>query len=113
MDSLIRGVGTFSKIDLQFDYHQICIRKEDIPKMAFCTRYGHYEYVVILFGLTSAPSPFMDLMDRVFKPYLDKFIIIFIDDIFIYSRILEERAYHLRKVLEVFRKHELCENEKV
>jgi len=83
----LRGARTFSKIYLQFGYHQLHIKEEDIPRMAFCSQYGHYEYVVMPFRLTNTLAAFMDLMNRVFKHYLDKFMVVFIDDIFVYSRI--------------------------
>ncbi|GKG23453.1 putative reverse transcriptase domain-containing protein, partial [Tanacetum coccineum] len=87
--------------------HQLRVRDEDIPKTAFRTRYGHYEFQVIPFGLANAPVVFMDLMNSVYKPYLDKFVIVFIDDILIYSRNKEEHANHLRIILELLKKEKL------
>ncbi|GKD89468.1 putative reverse transcriptase domain-containing protein, partial [Tanacetum coccineum] len=88
-------------------YHQLRVREEDIPKTAFRTRYGHYEFQVMSFGLTNAPAIFMDLMNRVCKPYLDKFIIVFIDDILIYSKNKQEHKEHLKIILELLKKEEL------
>jgi len=103
----LRGAGVFSKIDLRSGYHQILVKPEDVQKTAFRSRYGHYEYVVMPFGVTNAPVVFMDYMNRIFRPYLDKFVVVFIDDILIYSRTREEHAGHLRVVLEVMRDHQL------
>jgi hypothetical protein len=103
----LQGSKVFSKIDLQSGYHQLKINSDDIPKTAFRTRYGHFEYLVMPFGLTNAPAAFMDLMNRVFKPYLDKFVVVFIDDILIYSKTKEEHSKHIRIVLQTLREHKL------
>src|SRR6185369_977033 len=101
------GAKVFSKIDLRSGYHQIKIRAEDIPKTAFSTRYGLYEYLIMSFGLTNAPAHFMYLMNLVFMPELDKFVVIFIDDILIYSKNEEDHAKHMHIVLQRLRDHQL------
>ena len=103
----LQGAVVFSKIDLRSGYHQLRVKPEDVQKTAFKTRYGHYEFVVMPFGLTNAPAAFMELMNRVFIDYLDRFVVVFIDDILVYSRSREEQEEHLRIVLETLREHQL------
>ncbi|GJZ00338.1 reverse transcriptase domain-containing protein [Tanacetum coccineum] len=100
----LQGVCYFSKINLRSGYHKLHVHEDDIPKTTFQMRHGHFEFTVMPFGLTNAPAVFMDLMDRVCKPYLDKFVIVFIDDILIYSQTKEEHEVHLKLVLELLRK---------
>ena len=103
----LQGSRFFLKIDLRSGYHQLRVYEEDIPKTAFRTRYGHFEFTVMPFGLTNAHAVFMDLMNRVCKPYLDKFVIVFIDDILINSKTKEEHGEHLKLILG------LLENERL
>ncbi|GJY67552.1 putative reverse transcriptase domain-containing protein [Tanacetum coccineum] len=103
----LQGFIVYSKIDLRSGYHQLRVCKEDIPKTTFKTRYGHYELQVMPFGLTNAPAVFMDLMNRVCKPYLDTFVTVFIDDILIYSKNKKEHEEHLKAILELLKKEEL------
>ena len=103
----LRGARVYSKIDLRTGYHQLRVRDTDIPKAAFRTHYGHFEFTVMPFGLMNAPVAFMDLMHRVFQPYLDQFVVVFVDDILIYSQSGWEHEYNLRIVLQLLRDHQL------
>ena len=98
----LKGTRLYSKIDLRTSYHQLRVREADIPKTAFKTRYGHFKFTVMSFGLTNAPAAFMDLMHRVFQPYLDQFVVVFVDDILIYFKYEEDHEDHLRVVLQIF-----------
>ena len=97
------GARVYSKIDLRTSYHQLRVRDTDIPKIAFRARYGHFAFTVMPFGLTNAPAAFMDLMHRISQPYLDQFVVVFVDDILIYSQSEWEHEYHLRIVLQLLR----------
>ena len=101
----LQGPKVFSKIDLRLGYHQLKIRVQDIPMTTFTTRYGLYEYTVMSFGLTNSPAYFMNMMNKVFMEFLDKFIVVFIDDILVYSKNEEEHKEHLRLVLGKLREH--------
>jgi hypothetical protein len=101
----LKGARVFSKIDLRSGYHQLRIKEQDIQKTAFRTRYGHYEFLVMPYGLTNAPTMFMDLMNRVFRPYLDQYMVVFIDDILVYSNSYLEHEQHLRVMLQTLREN--------
>ena len=103
----LQGAKVFSEIDLRSRYHKLRIRESDIPKTTFRTRYGHYEFLVMSFELTNAPAAFMDLMNRVFRPYLDRFVIVFINDILVYSISELEHERHLDSVLQTLRQNQL------
>jgi hypothetical protein len=103
----LKDAKIFSKIDLRSGYHQVRIKDEDINKPTFKTRYGHYEFTVVPFGLSNAPIVFMCLMNGVFREYLDKFVIVFLDDILVYSKLEEEHEHHFNMVLHVLREHQL------
>ena len=103
----LKGANVFSKIDLRSGYYQLQVKDVDVPKTTFRTRYGHYEFLVMPFGLINAPAAFMDLMNRVFQPYLDQFVVVFIDDILVYSKDAQEHEHHLTMVLQILREKQL------
>ena len=103
----LKGASVFSKINLRSGYHQLRIKDADVHKTDFRAQYGHYEFLVMPFGLTNAPAAFMDLMNHVFRPYVDQFAVVFIDDILVYSKDREDHDTHLQVVLETLRKEQL------
>jgi hypothetical protein len=103
----LKDTKIFSKLDIRYGYHQMRINEEDISKTTFRTRYGHYEFTMVSFGLSNTPAVFMCLMNGVLRDYLDKFVIVFLDDILVYSKLEEEHEKHLRMVLQVLREHQL------
>jgi len=103
----LHGAKLFTKIDLKSAYNQVLIEPEDVPKTAFSTRYGHFEYLVMPFGLTNAPATFQSLMNNIFGPYLEKFVLVYLDDILIFSSSAAEHELHVRKVLDLLREHKL------
>ena len=106
LDRLL-GAKLFTKIDLRSGYHQIRVHPEDVPKTAFRTRYGHFEFLILPFGLTNAPATFMNLMHSIFREQLDDFVIIFLDDILVYSKDLDSHVAHVRQTLSILRHHQL------
>ena len=103
----LRGASVFSKINLRSRYYQLRVKEVDVLKTAFRTRYGHYEFLVMPFGFTNAPATYIDLMNRVFHPYLDQFVVVFIDDILVYSKDAQEHEHHLRIALQILRENQL------
>ena len=103
----LKGESVFSKIDLRLGYYQLRVKYVDVPKTAFRTRYGHYEFLVMSFGLTNVLVVFMDLINKVFHPYLDQFVVVLIDDILVYSKDAQEHEQHLKIVLQILREKQL------
>ena len=103
----LKGAGVFSKIDLRSGYYQLRVKEVDVLKTAFRTRFGHYEFFVMPFGLTNAPAAFMDLVNRVFRSYVDQIVVVFIDDILVYSKDAQEHEQHLKIVLQTLREKKL------
>ena len=103
----LKGASFFSKINLRLGYYQLRVKDVDVPKKAFRTRYGHYEFLVMPFGLTNALVAFMDLMNGIFHPYLDQFVVVFIDDILVYSKDSQAHEQHLKIVLQILREKQL------
>ena len=103
----LKGEGVFSNIDLRSGYYQLRVKEVDEPKTAFRTRYGHYEFLVMPFGLTNASAAFMDLMNRVFRPCVNQFVVVFIDDILVYSKDAQEHEQHLKIILQTLREKKL------
>ena len=104
----LQGASVFSKIDLRLGYHQLKIKQSDIPKTVFRTRYRYLEFLVMPFRLTNTPAAFIDMMNRIFQPYLDKFVVVFIDDILVYSKNKKEHEEYLRTILQTLREKQLC-----
>jgi hypothetical protein len=102
----LRGAQVFSKIDLNSGYHQLRIREEDIEKTTFSTRYGHFKFTIMSFGLTNAPTAFMEAMNRMLHEFLDDFVVVFLDDILIYSKTKEEHERHLCLILDALRRNQ-------
>ena len=109
----LQGSEMISLLDLTSGYHQIRITLEDVPKTAFSTPFGHYEFKVLSFGLTNAPATFQAVMNVIVRPYVGKFVLVYLDDILVFSKSAEEHAEHLQLVLQLLREHELCKAFKV